>query len=131
MRDTQTDEARGAGAAQGRPAGEVFKGRATNPVEGRGIDMIGIALTPAEVRMDWLLDSMSGRKPLRRAPQESAAAAPALAIDSDEALLALMQKIRRTYTPSTDPKRLAIADAIAQYLGVVNPAVHWSDAHAA
>ena len=59
-----------------------------------------------------------------RATSKAHAGVTGAPIDSDECLLALMEKIQRTYTPLTDPTRLAIADAIARHLGVEYPALH-------
>jgi len=97
------------------------------------------ARTPAEENMDRLLDALAGkpRMPLRRAGSDSAEPlaqyrSPVIdastgaggSIDSEESLRALMDTIHRSSTPSTDPKRLAIADAIARYLGIDCPALH-------
>ena len=84
-------------------------------------------MTPAEENMAQLLDSIAGRKPMRRgtsAIQQEAAPPVRHVDDSTEALRALMDHIYLSYTPSADPTRLAIADAIARHLGAEYPASH-------
>jgi hypothetical protein len=126
MHAAATDETRACGKSseerEERAGRETESGQALQ--EWIVLAMTDPGRTSAEVNMDWLLDSIEGRKPMRRAVQSSTAAAPAVAIDSDEALRALMEKIHRTYTLSTDPKRLEIADAIARDLGSGHPMLH-------